>query len=62
MLRKIRYLLFLSLTTRAVFPYLLLIFVMGVVVTFGMLSYFAGLFSEDALRAEGIDNLLGQGN
>ena len=32
---------------------------MGVVVTFGMLSYFAGLFSEDALRAEGIDNLLG---
>jgi ion channel POLLUX/CASTOR len=59
MLRKIRYLLFLSLTTRAVFPYLLLIFVMGVVVTFGMLSYFAGLFSEDALRAEGIDNLLG---
>ena len=59
MLRKIRYLLFLSLTTRAVFPYLLLIFVMSLVVSFGMLSYFAGLFSDEALRAEGIDNLLG---
>lgn len=61
MLKRFRYLIFLSLTTSSVFPYLLLIFVMSAVVSIGMLSYFAGLYSEEALRAEGIDNLLGGG-
>jgi len=61
MINKLRYLVFLTLTTSSYFPYLLLLFLMCLVIGFGMLSYYSGLFSAEALRAEGIDNLLGGG-
>ena len=61
MINKFRYLIFLTLTTNSFFPYLFLLFLMCLVISFGMLSYYAGLFSAEALRAEGIDNLLGGG-
>lgn len=61
MINKFRYLIFLTLTTNSLFPYLFLLFLMSLVICFGMLSYYAGLFSAEALKAEGIDNLLGGG-
>ena len=61
MINKFRYLIFLTLTTNSLFPYLFLLFLMCLVISFGMLSYYSGLFSAEALRAEGIDNLLGGG-
>jgi len=61
MINKFRYLIFLTLTTNSLFPYLFLLFLMSLVICFGMLSYYSGLFSAEALKAEGIDNLLGGG-
>ena len=61
MIKRIRYLVFLLLTTSSFFPYLFLLISMCFVVSFGMLAYYTGLFSAEAIRAEGIDDILGGG-
>ena len=59
--RRASYFVFLLSTTSRVFPYLLIVSCASLVVAIGMSAYFFGLFSEAALRAEGIDNTFGGG-
>ena len=61
MLKRLNYYLFLFSTTSRVFPYLLILGLASTVILVGMAAYFFGLFSADALRAEGIDDALGGG-
>ena len=43
------------------FPYVLILGLASIVIIVGMSAYFFGLFSGEALRAEGIDDALGGG-
>ena len=61
MLKKIGYYLFILSTTSRFFPYLLIIGLTSFVVLIGMNAYFFGLFSAEALAAEGIDDVFGGG-
>ena len=61
MLRRLNYYLFLLSTTSRVFPYLLIAGLASSVMLIGMAAYFFGLFSAEALKAEGIDDALGGG-
>ena len=61
MLKKLSYYLFILSTTSRFFPYLLIIGLTTFVVLIGMNAYFFGLFSAQALDAEGIDNVFGGG-
>ena len=61
MLKKLSYYLFILSTTSRFFPYLLIIGLTSFVVLIGMNAYFFGLFSAQALDAEGIDNVFGGG-
>jgi hypothetical protein len=60
-LKKIGYYLFILSTTSRFFPYLLIIGLTSFVVLIGMNAYFFGLFSAEALAAEGIDDVFGGG-
>ncbi len=61
MFKRLNYYLFLFSTTSRVFPYLLILGLASSVILVGMAAYFFGLFSADALLAEGIDDALGGG-
>ena len=61
MLKQLNYYLFLFSTTSRVFPYVLILGLASIVIIVGMSAYFFGLFSGEALRAEGIDDALGGG-
>jgi ion channel POLLUX/CASTOR len=60
-LKQLNYYLFLFSTTSRVFPYVLILGLASIVIIVGMSAYFFGLFSGEALRAEGIDDALGGG-
>jgi hypothetical protein len=59
--KKLGYYLFILSTTSRLFPYLLIIGTTSMVVLIGMNAYFFGLFSVEALKAEGVDNVFGGG-
>jgi len=59
--KKLSYYLFILSTTSRLFPYLLIIGLTSFVVMIGMNAYFFGLFSAEALKAEGVDNVFGAG-
>ena len=61
MLQRAKYLLFLLSTTSNIFPYIFLTSLMLLVISMGMGAYYFGLFSPDALEAEGIGNAFGGG-
>ena len=61
MLKQLNYYLFLFSTTSRIFPYVLILGLASIVIIVGMSAYFFGLFSGEALRAEGIDDALGGG-
>ena len=61
MFKKLSYFLFILSTTNRIFPYLLILGTTALVILVGMNAYFFGLFSSDALEAEGIDNIFGGG-
>jgi|TARA_B100000959_G_scaffold139569_1_gene146667 hypothetical protein len=61
MIKRLSYYLFLWSTTSRLFPYALILIVSVGVAVIGMGAYFFGLFSLQALEAEGIDNILGGG-
>ena len=61
MFQRIKYLIFQFSTTSRIFSYIFLISLFFTVVVVGMGASYFGLFSEEALRAEGIDNLFGGG-
>lgn len=61
MFKKLGYYLFILSTTSRLFPYLLIIGTTSMVVLIGMNAYFFGLFSVEALKAEGVDNVFGGG-
>lgn len=61
MVKQLYYYLFLFSTTSRVFPYVLILGLASIVIIVGMSAYFFGLFSGEALRAEGIDDALGGG-
>ena len=61
MFKKLSYYLFILSTTSRLFPYLLIIGLTSFVVIIGMNAYFFGLFSAEALKAEGVDNVFGAG-
>ena len=61
MFKRLNYYLFLFSTTSRVFPYLLILGLASLVILVGMMSYFFGLFSAEAILAEGIDDALGGG-
>ena len=56
MFQRLKYLIFVLSTTSTIFPYLFLLLLISLVVSFGMGAYYVGLFSPDSLRAEGISN------
>ena len=55
MFQRLRYTIFVLSTTSNIFPYLFLLLLITIVVSFGMGAYYVGLFSPEALRAEGIN-------
>jgi len=61
MLQRAKYLLFLLSTTSNIFPYIFLASLMLLVISVGMGAYYFGLFSPDALEAEGIGDAFGGG-
>ena len=61
MLQRAKYLLFLLSTTSNIFPYIFLSSLMLLVISVGMGAYYFGLFSPEALEAEGIGNAFGGG-
>ena len=61
MFQRIKYLVFQFSTTSRIFSYIFLISLFFTVVVVGMGASYFGLFSDEALRAEGIDNLFGGG-
>ncbi len=61
MFQRLRYTIFVLSTTSNIFPYLFLLLLITIVVSFGMGAYYVGLFSPEALRAEGINNSIDGG-
>ena len=61
MFQRLRYIIFVLSTTSNIFPYLFLLLLITIVVSFGMGAYYVGLFSPEALRAEGINNSIDGG-
>ena len=61
MFQRLRYIIFVLSTTSNIFPYLFLLLLITIVVSFGMGAYYVGLFSPQALRAEGINNSIDGG-
>ncbi len=61
MFKRLNYYLFLFSTTSRIFPYLLILGLASLVIMLGMTAYFFGLFSAEAILAEGIDDALGGG-
>ena len=61
MLQRLKYLIFYFSTTSRIFAYIFLISLVLMVIIIGMGAIYFGLFSEESLRAEGIDDLFGGG-